>query len=216
MVRMIVLAQDLGDTGRRTGRAHAGDEPVRHPAVQVLHYLGAGTLRVGLDVARVEVLVGVQVCTPRVGQRPVEVRQRVVRVGRVEALAAPGKLLDLGADEQQELLDLGYAHAVGDALESQSVHAGQQGEGLGRVAAGEFDDRPLAAGVSLQVGPGHVPGGPVLDGPERIEHLQLGVEVDVAQTVYGGIDAHQRRVAYGLGDAVVPHPTAPPMGVIGQ
>ncbi|OMI35624.1 hypothetical protein SPAR_30136 [Streptomyces sparsogenes DSM 40356] len=189
----VVFTQNPCHSGGRTRRAHAGDEPVRCPPLQILDDLRAGARRVRLGVARVEVLVGMQIRAARLGERLVEAGQRIVRVGGVQALALPGQFLDLGAQQEEQLLDLQHPHPVGDALEAQSVHPGEQGECLGRVAAGEFHDRLTALGRRLQMRAGHVPGRPVLDGAEGIEHLQLRVQVEVAQAVHGRVDAHQRR-----------------------
>ncbi len=212
----VVFAQDAGDARGGAGRADAGHEPVRGPSVEVLDDLGPGAGRVCLDVARVEVLVGVEIGAAGPGERLVEAGERVVGVGGVQTLAPAGQFLDLGAEQQEQFLDLGHAHPVGDALELQPVHAGQQGERLGRVAAGEFHDRAVAARRPLQMGACHVPGRAVLDGAEGVEHLQLGVEVDVAQTVHRRVDADERCVADGFRDAVVPHDGTPCGCVSGQ
>ena len=189
--RRVALLQVRAGAGDRAAGADAGDEVV-DPAVERLPDLGPGRAAVRLGIGGVGELVG----QPGVGLAG-------ERLGGGDRLVHPAERLGdlhLRAVEAQQALALA-AHALRER-EHEVVAAGgaHERERDPGVAAGGLDDR-RAARLDDPLGLGgldHRDADPVLDRSARVEHLELGEQLDAL-----GRDPrqlHHRRAADVIGN----------------
>ena len=197
-MRGVLLLQEPADAADRAAGADA-DHQVRHAAVGLVPDLGAGLLVVRLGVRRVGVLVRLpgagDLARQPGGHRVVGARILRIHVGRAHD--------HLGAKRLQRV-ELLLALLVGGG-EDAAVTLDHRGDGQAHagVARRALDNRSALLEQAGALGVlNHLDRHAVLGRVAGVERLQLGENLRVHDSAGDGVDAHHRRVADGVEDAV--------------